>query len=127
MESAVAASAASADPVFSFEPAFVSLAPGQQRSLTVRAAGDTLTSSSITIRFDPRVAAVTVARPILSSAGVADARIQGGQVILQLPAGTPLSGTRAIAELSIVGVAAGRAILSVEGAGAGASAAVEVR
>jgi general secretion pathway protein D len=127
VESAVAASAASADPVFSFEPAFVSLAPGQQRSLTVRAAGDTLTSSSITIRFDPRVAAVTVARPILSSAGVADARIQGGQVILQLPAGTPLSGTRAIAELSIVGVAAGRAILSVEGAGAGASAAVEVR
>ena len=121
------APAASADSVFSFEPAFVSLASGQQRSLTVRAAGDTLTSDSMAIRFDPRVAAVTVARPILSGSGVAEARIQGDLVILQLPAGTPLSGTRAIAELTIVGVAPGRAVLSVEGAGAGASSVVEVR
>lgn len=132
LESAAAASASAesapaADNVFSFEPAFVSLARGQQRALVLRAAGDTLTSDSIVVRFDPSVAAVTRARPILTVNGVADARIESGRVIVQLPVGTPLSGTRAIAEITIVGVAPGRAVLSVEGAGAVASAAVEVK
>jgi general secretion pathway protein D len=121
------AAAGPADPVFSFDPSFVSLAPGQRRSLVLRAAGDTLTNGTIAIQFDSGVAAVTAARPILSTDGLADGRITGGQVILQLPVGTPLSGTRAIAELTVVGVAPGRAVLSVEGAGAGASAVVEVR
>ena len=59
--------------------------------------------------------------------GVAEARIERGRVTLKVPAGTPLGGTRAIAELTILGLAPGRAILSVEGAGAGASAAIEVK
>jgi general secretion pathway protein D len=122
-----AAAAAPANPVFSFDPSFVSLAPGQQRSLVLRAAGDVLTSDSVIVQFDPRVAAVMFARPVLAVDGVADARIEGGRVVLQLPAGTPLSGTRPVAELTIVGVAPGRAILAVEAAGAGASAVVEVR
>jgi hypothetical protein len=121
------AAAGPADPVFSFDPSFVSLAPGQRRSLVLRAAGDTLTNGTIAIQFDSGVAAVTAARPILSTDGLADARIDGRQVILQLPVGTPLSGTRAIAELTVVGVAPGRGVLSVQGAGAGASAVVEVR
>ena len=122
-ESAAAVAPTSA--VFSFDPSFVSLAVGQRRSLVLRAAGDTLTSDSVGIQFDPAVAAVILVRPILSGEGVADARIENGRVILQLPAGTPLSGTRAIAEITVVGIAPGRAALSVEGAGA--SAVVEVR
>lgn len=119
--------ALASETVFSFEPAIVSVARGQQVTLLLRGAGDTLTSDSIVVTFDPSVAAVTRARPVLAVNGVADAHIERGRVIVQLPAGTPLGGTRAIAEITILGLAPGRAILSVEGAGAGASAAVEVK
>ncbi len=122
---AVAAAAQQPQAVFSFEPSFVSLAPGQQRSLVLRAAGDTLTSESLVLRFDPEVVAVTRARPILTVTGVIDAQVDRGSVVIQLPAGTPLSGTRAIVEVTVVGVAPGRATLSVDGTGV--SAAVEVR
>jgi general secretion pathway protein D len=122
-----AESAPASETVFSFEPAIVSVARGQQATLLLRGAGDTLTSDSIVVTFDPSVAAVTRARPVLAVNGVADAHIERGRVIIQLPAGTPLGGTRAIAEITILGVAPGRAILSVEGASAGAAAAVEVK
>jgi general secretion pathway protein D len=124
------AAADSTATVFSFDTAFLSLAPGQQRSIVLRASGNTLTTSAIAIVFDPRIATVTSARPILTAEdGVAEARIQGGFVVLQLPAGTAISGTQAIAELTLTGVAPGRSTLSVEGngVGAGASAVVEVR
>jgi general secretion pathway protein D len=119
--------ATSAASVFSFDTAFVSLAPGQQRSVVLRASGDTLTTGTVQLVFDPRIAAVTAVRPILASNGVADATIQGGAALLRLPEGTPLAGTRAIAEITLYGVASGRSALSVEGAGAGASVVIEVR
>src|SRR5262249_28645715 len=123
VESAAAVSGA----VYSFDPAFLSLAPGQQRSIVLRATGDVVTDGTVSIAFDPRTAAVRVARPILTGEGIADARIDNGHVILHLPVGGSLSGTRAIAELTVVGIAAGRSTLSVEGAGAGATAVLEVR
>jgi general secretion pathway protein D len=113
--------------VFSFDPSFVSLAPGQRRSLVLRAAGDTLSADALAVTFDPRVAAIVLARPVLTTEGVADARIETGRAVFQLPAGTPLSGTRVIAEIILLGVAPGRAVLSIEGGGAGGSAVVEVR
>jgi len=124
VESAAAGSTAS---VFSFDTAFVSLSPGQQRSVVLRASGDTLTANAIAMVFDPRIAAVTAVRPILASDGVADAVIQKGVALLRLPEGTSLAGTRAVAEITLVGVASGRSALSVEGAGAGASVVIEVR
>ena len=122
-----AESAAAVETVFSFEPAIVSVARGQQVTLLLRGAGDTLTSDSIVVTFDPSVAAVTLARPVLAVNGVADARIERGRVTVRAPAGTSLNGTRAIAEITVMGIAPGRSILSVEGAGAGASAAIEVK
>lgn len=122
-----AAAAGSTASVFSFDPYFVSLAPGQRRSLVLRAAGDSLTADTVAVTFDARVAAIVLARPVLTAEGVADARIEAGRAIFQLPVGTPLSGTRVIAEIIVLGVKPGRAVLSVEGAGAGASAVVEVR
>ena len=126
VESTAAAASTTAS-VFSFDTAFVSLAPGQQRSVVLRASGDTLTASSIVVVFDPKIAAVTAVRPILASNGVADSVIKNGAALLRLPEGTPLAGTRAIAEVTLVGVASGRSALSVEGAGAGASVVIEVR
>jgi general secretion pathway protein D len=130
MQAAALESTAAATPtasVFSFDTAFVSLAQGQQRSVVLRASGDTLTTGAVTIVFDPKIAAVTSVRPILASNGVADATIQNGAALLRLPEGTPLSGTRAIAEITLYGVASGRSALSVDGAGAGASVVIEVR
>ena len=124
---AAAPGTAPAATVYSFDSAFLSLAPGQQRSVVLRATGDFLTDGSISVAFDPKVAAVRYARPIVSAEGVADARIDAGRVVLQLPVGTPLSGMRAIAEFTVIGVAPGRSVLAVEGAGAGASAVLEVR
>jgi general secretion pathway protein D len=121
------AAATSTASVFSFDTAFVSLAPGQQRSVVLRASGDTLTANAIVLVFDPKIAAVTSVRPILASNGVADATIQNGAALLRLPEGTSLGGTRAIAEITLYGVASGRSALSVDGAGAGASVVIEVR
>jgi general secretion pathway protein D len=122
-----AAAATTAANVFSFDPAFVSLAPGQRRSLVLRAAGDALTTDTLAVTFDPRVAAIVLARPVLTADGVADARIEAGRAVFQLPVGTPLSGTRVIGEIIVLGVAPGRAVLSLQGTGGGASAVVEVR
>ena len=121
-----AAAATTAANVFFFDPSFVSLAPGQRRSLVVRAVGDTLTADTLAVTFDPRVAAIVLARPVLTADGVADARIEAGRAVFQLPAGTSLSGTRVIGEIILLGVAPGRAVLSLQGVGAGASAVVEV-
>ena len=124
---AVESSAAVSGAVYSFDPAFLSLAPGQQRSIVLRATGDVVTDGTVSITFNPKAVSVRFARPILTGEGIADARIDNGRVVLQLPVGAPLSGTRAIAELTVVGVAPGRSALAVEGAGAGATAVLEVR
>ena len=117
--------------VLDFDPPNVSLAVGQQKSVLIRASGDqVLTNTVLTVRFDPAVAAAVAVRPILSDGGVADARIESGRVIVEISSALSLSGTRAIAEIVLQGMAPGNAVLSFERAPGGASLAnalVEVR
>jgi general secretion pathway protein D len=117
--------------IFDFDPVSLSLAPGQQKWVQVRAAGgQTLTNASLAIRFDPAVAAAVVVRPILAEGGVADARIESGLILVDIPSTISLSGTQPIAEILLLGIAPGNASLSFEKAPAGASlsqATVEVR
>ncbi len=117
--------------IFDFDPVSVSLAPGQQKWVLVRATGDqTISDTSLAIRFNPAVAAAVAVRPILADGGVADARIESGRVLLDIPTAMTLSGARAIAEILLQGIAPGNDALSFEKAPAGSSlsqATVEVR
>jgi general secretion pathway protein D len=117
--------------IFDFDPLTISLAPGQQKSILVRAGGDQSVSDvSLSIRFDPAVAAAVAVRPILIDGGMADARIESGHIIIEIPSGMTVSGTRAIAEILLQGIAPGNASLFFEKAPSGSSlsqATVEVR
>lgn len=117
--------------IFDFDPVSLSLAPGQQKWVLVRAAGgQTLSNTSLAIRFDPAVAAAIAVRAILAEGGVADARIESGLILVDIPSTISLSGTQAIAEILLQGIAPGNGALSFEKAPAGASlsqATVEVR
>jgi hypothetical protein len=117
--------------IFDFDPLTISLAPGQQKSILVRAGGDQSVSDiSLSIRFDPAVAAAVAVRPILIDGGMADARIESGHIFVDIPSGMTVSGTRAIAEILLQGIAPGNASLFFEKAPSGASlsqAIVEVR
>jgi general secretion pathway protein D len=117
--------------IFDFDPLTISLAPGQQKSILVRAGGDQSVSDvSLSIRFDPAVAAAVAVRPILIDGGMADARIESGHIIVEIPSGMTVSGTRAIAEVLLQGIAPGNASLFFEKAPSGSSlsqATVEVR
>jgi general secretion pathway protein D len=116
--------------VFDFDPASVSLAPGEQRSILVRATGNrTLSNTSLAIRFNSAVVAAVAVRPILTS-GLADARVESGRVVVDISSPLSLSGTQAVAEIVLQGIAAGQSTLSFEKAPDGAGsipAAVEVR
>ena len=118
-------------PVFDFDPLSVSLAPGEQKSILVRAGGDqTFDGLSLAIQLDPTIAAAVAVRPVLPEGGAADARISGGRVLLDVSTPLTLSGTRAIAEIILQGIAPGNCVLSFEKAPDGASlsqATVEVR
>jgi hypothetical protein len=117
--------------IFDFDPVSVSLAPGQQKWVLVRATGDqTISETSLAIRFNPAVAAAVAVRPILADGGVADARIESGRVLVDIPSAMTLSGARAIAEILFQGIAPGNDALFFEKAPAGSSlsqATVEVR
>ena len=125
------ASAVMPNTLFDFDPSTVSLSQGQQRSILVRASGqETLADTLLTIRFDPRVVAAVAVRPILAGGGVADAHIEPGRVIIEIPSAVTLEGTRAVAEIVLQGVGPGNAVLSFERAPGGATvsqAVVEVR
>lgn len=132
--SAVEDSAAvqSSGPVlFDFDPPSLALAPGERKSILVRAAGNlALGNTSLAIRFDPAVAAVVVVRPILSDGGLADSRIEPGRVVIEMPGGLNLTGTRPIAEIVLQGIGKGQSTLSLEKGPDGAGStplAVEVR
>jgi hypothetical protein len=119
--------------LFDFDPPTLSLAPGEVKSVLVRATGgDFAPASTLGIQFDPAVVAVVAARPILSGAGAGDATVAGGRVVLELPGGIDLSGTRPVAEITLRAVGAGRTMLAFEKSASGAvvataDAAVEVR
>ncbi len=120
-----------ASAIFDFDPVSISLAPGEQKSILVRAGGDqTFNDLSLAIQFDPAVAAAVAVRPILPDGGAADARIASGRVLVDISSPLALSGTRAIAEIILQGIAPGNSTLSFEKAPSGAGlsqALVEVR
>ncbi len=121
-------SSAAVAPVYDLDPPVASLAPGETLTVTVRATGDFLPASALSVVFDPSVVAVAGARPVLEEAGAADTRIEPGRVVFEIPGGVALSGTKPVAEITLRGVAAGRAVLSFEQApGSTSSATVEVR
>jgi general secretion pathway protein D len=110
--SAAGASAGAGDSsgsaVFALDPTSLSLVRGEQRSVVVRASGNRILSNAeLGIRFDPTVVAAVVARPILSGGGLADAHIESGRVVIQLPDTLTLSGTEPVAEIVFQGVKAG--------------------
>jgi hypothetical protein len=119
--------------LFDFDPPGLSLAPGEQRTVLVRATGgESSPATTLGIQFDPAVAAVVAVRPILAGTGSGDASIQGGRVVLELPGGISLSGTRPVAEITLRGMGAGRTKLAFEKPSGAAlvattDAAVEVR
>ncbi len=120
-----------ASAIFDFDPVSIALAPGEQKSVLVRAGGDqTFNDLSLSIQFNPAVATAVAVRPILSDGGAADARIASGHVLVDISSPLALSGTRAIAEIILQGVAPGNCTLSFEKAPSGAGlsqALVEVR
>jgi len=119
--------------LFDFDPPSLSLAPGEQKTLTVRASGtDASPSGTLELAFDPSIAAVVAVRPIVGGAGAGEGRVEGSKVILDVPTGLGLSGTRSLAEITVRGVAAGSAKISFDRATTGgqavlSDAAVEVR
>jgi hypothetical protein len=126
--------ATGASPVsFDFDPPAISLAPGELKTVTVRATGsDVAPATTLGIEFDPAVVAVVAVRPILSGGGSGDANVSGGRVVLELPGGVSLAGTRPIAEMTLRGMGAGRSRLTFAKPSNGAllsaiDAAVEVR
>jgi general secretion pathway protein D len=108
-------SSASAQVLLDFDPTYLSLVPGQQQTVLVRATSASgFPGGTITVAFDPTVAAVVVAKPIMGSgSGIADANIQGNHVVLRIPSSPDLSGTRAIAEVTLRGIASGRSTLTL--------------
>ncbi len=117
--SATVASAAvesSTQVLFDFDPAYVALAPGAQQAVLVRAtSAAVLPGGTIAIRFDPTVVAATLVRPILGNGtGMAEGRVENGRVVIAFPGADDLSGTRAVAEITLRGVAPGRTALVYE-------------
>jgi hypothetical protein len=119
--------------LFEIDPAIVSLAPGEVKSVLVRATGGEWSSATnLSIQFDPAIAAVVAVRPILSGAGAGDASVSGGRVVLQLPGGIDLTESPPVAEITLRAMGAGRTKLAFEknlsgGAITTTDAAIEVR
>ena len=113
---AAAASEPSPQVLLDFDPAYLSIAPGQQQAVVVRAtSAQGFPGGSLTVHFDPSVAAAVVARAILTDGnGIAEARVEGDRAIITLPASPDATGTRAIAEITLRGMAAGRMALTLD-------------
>ena len=119
-DSAESATLAASEPapqvLLDFDPAYQALAPGQQQAVLIRATSASgFPGGRLTVRFDPSVAAIVVARPVLTDAsGVAEARIENDHAIITLPASPDATGTRAVAEITLRGMAVGRTSLSFD-------------
>jgi len=111
-----AADAGSDQALFDFDPPSATLAVGAQQSILVRATtAAALTGSTVAIRFDPAVVTPVVVRPILGNgSGTADAVVQKDHIVIQFPSAEELGGTRALAEITLRGVAPGHSTLVFE-------------
>jgi general secretion pathway protein D len=118
---------------FDFDPPAVSLAPGEEKTILVRATGgDSTPAATLGIQFDPAVVAVAGVRPVLAEGGLGATNTGGGRLVLELPGGIALGGTRPVAEITLRGMGAGRTSLTFEtsanaGIVAATDAAIEVR
>lgn len=99
-----------------FDPAFLTIGVGQQQTVLVRATSPGgFPGGTLRIRFDPSVAAAISVRPVLTGGdGTAAGSISGGEVTLELPDSADLSGTRAVAEITLRGIAAGRGTIAFQ-------------
>jgi len=127
----IAAKSASIDPsgdpsqvLLDFDPAYLSVASGAQQTILVRvtSAGG-LPGGSVSIRFDPATVTVLGVKPILGSdSGMAEGHVDNGHAVVTFPAVESLGGTRALAELTVRGLAPGRSALVFEPADLGGAA-----
>jgi general secretion pathway protein D len=116
-ENAAAASADAPTPILlDFDPAYLTLAVGQQQPVLVRATSPGgFPGGTLSIHFDPSVAAAVAVKPILGSdTGMADARVEGDRVVLEIPPSADLSGTRAVAEITLLGMAPGESAITFQ-------------
>jgi general secretion pathway protein D len=99
-----------------FDPAYLSVAPGAQQTILVRATGaGGLPGGTVSIHFDQSTVAVLGVKPILGSdSGMAEGHVSDGQAIMTFPAVDSLGGTRAVAEITLRGIAPGRSALTFE-------------
>jgi general secretion pathway protein D len=120
---AVAAKSAAADPsadpaqvLLDFDPAYLSVAPGAQQTILLRATGaGALPGGTLSIRFDQATVAVLGVKPILGSdTGMAEGHVDNGHAVVSFPAIDTLGGTRALAEITLRGIAPGRSALTFE-------------
>ena len=100
-----------------FDPAYLSIAPGATQTVLVRATGaGGLPGGTASIRFDPSIVTVLSAKPILGSdTGMAEGRVaDGNHVVLAFPGVEMLGGTRALAEITVRGIAPGRSAFTFD-------------
>jgi general secretion pathway protein D len=99
-----------------FDPSYLTLGVGQQQTIQLRATSPGgFPGGTLRVRFDPSVAAAISARPLLVGNDAATtAQIEGNSVVLELPDSADLSGTRAIAEVTLRGIAPGLATIAYE-------------
>ncbi len=132
-QSSVPGSPTSGAVAFDFEPASLSLATGEVRTVLVRATGaGTAPEGKVEVAFDPAILAVLAVRAIPAGDGMAEARVEPGRVVLDLPAGTTVEAGAFLAEITVRAVAPGRSKLAFDKATTGgeawlSEAAIEVR
>ena len=99
-----------------FDPSYMTLAVGQQQTIRLRATSPGgFPGGTLRVRFDPSVAAAVSVTPVLvGDSGLTTARIEGNAIVLDLPDSADLSGTRAIAEVTLRGIAPGLATMAFE-------------
>ncbi|HKD17503.1 MAG TPA: secretin N-terminal domain-containing protein, partial [Thermoanaerobaculia bacterium] len=128
---AVAAKSAAVDPsadpsqvLLDFDPAYLTVAPGAQQTILVRATGaGGLPGGTVSIRFDPSTVVVLGVKPILGSdSGMAEGHVDDGHAVMTFPAVDSLGGTRALAEITLRGIAPGRSALTFEPVSLGSAA-----
>jgi general secretion pathway protein D len=115
-----------------FEPAVVTLAPGEIKTVQIVASGTVLASpAQIVARFDPSVVTATAVRALPIESGLADGTVATGVASVSFREAIALGGRRVLAEITLRGVALGRTTLSFQreasGGHAYAEAVAEVR